>query len=511
MLLSQLLKGIKIIINPLPAKVDIANVTDDSRKVMPGALFVAIPGTKVDATQFIGKAIAKGTAAVICEKLPSSLATQPAGQLLRPAKIILVKNARRALAQIAANYYRHPSRKMKIIGVTGTNGKTTVTYLLEAILRQAGYKVGVIGTISSRVGKAVIAEGLTTPPPLELQRILRDMVKQKVQYVVLEASSHALSQYRLGGVDFDVAIFTNLTHEHLDYHHSMQNYLASKQQLFQQLGKSPKKTCAVVNADDQLAHRVTKGFTGKILTYSIDKASDFKAQNVKISAESISFKAREKASQGTVFHSNLSGKYNVYNLLAAAMTALALKIKIRNIQTALQKIKTIPGRMEEVRNRRGFRIFVDFAHTPDGLTQALGAARMKVKTGAKLILLFGCPGDRDRTKRPVMAMIAQRLADCVVITTDDPHSEDPAKIVDEIVAGWEKTGGRAGMSKVNRRQNDCCFKIIDRRTAIKKAIQLARRGDVVLLAGRGHEKYQDFNGKYILLDDRDVVKLILQK
>jgi UDP-N-acetylmuramyl-tripeptide synthetase len=358
----------------------------------------------------------------------------------------------------------------------------------------------VIGTIGARIGKKIIAEGLTTPPPLEIQCILRKMVKCKVQSVVLEASSHALSQERLGGLDLDAAIFTNLTHEHLDYHYSMQKYLASKQKLFQLLENSSKKTCAIVNADDRFARRVTRGYTGKILTYSVDKMSDFRAHNVKISAERIAFWVKR-----TVFHSNLPGKYNVYNLLAAALAGWALQINLRTIQAALRKIQAIPGRMEEVLSGRaplkaGFRVFVDFAHTPDGLTQALGAARMKVKRGGKLILVFGCPGDRDRTKRPVMGKIAAEGADIVIVTTDDPHTEDPVKIIEEILAGWRGI-----------KRNQRLFAEVDRRAAIKKALSLAKPRDVVLVAGRGHEKFQDFNGKRVALDDRDVVKSFLSR
>jgi UDP-N-acetylmuramyl-tripeptide synthetase len=326
-----------------------------------------------------------------------------------------------------------------------------------------------------------------------------------------------MAQERLSSVELDAAVFTNLTPEHLDYHRSMQKYLASKQKLFQLLEKSSKNTCAVVNFDDRFARRVTKGYTGKILTYGVNKASNFRAQNVKVTANAIDFRVKQN-----VFYSNLPGKYNVYNLLAAALTGLALGVDVRIIQAALQEIKTIPGRMEEILPggvpiKAGFRAFVDFAHTPDGLMQALGAARMKVKRGRKLILVFGCPGDRDRAKRPVMAAIAQKLANYTIVTTDDPHSEDSAKIIGEILLGWNGLKNKKPVARLKknpdrvRQADERLFAVVDRRAAIEKALSLAKAGDVVLAAGRGHEKFQDFNGRKVALDDREAIESFLSR
>ncbi|MBU0687493.1 MAG: UDP-N-acetylmuramoyl-L-alanyl-D-glutamate--2,6-diaminopimelate ligase [Candidatus Margulisbacteria bacterium] len=481
MLLKDLLSGIKVKTTDFPAKLKISSITCDSRKVSPNCLFVAIPGTKVDGTKFIKSAVEKGARAVVLEKE----ADVPEGTVK-----ILVDDARSAFAQIAANYYGNPSQDLIIIGITGTNGKTTVTYLIEAILKAAGFTVGVIGTIGARIGAEVIAEGLTTPSADDLQEILYKMKKRGVSHVVMEVSSHALAQGRVIGVDFDLAVFTNLTQDHLDYHKTMDAYLADKRKLFEGLGKlAKKKTFAIINADDAYARNVLGKYSGKVITYSIEKPSNLKATNLKV-GEGLSFGADD-----ITVNSELLGLFNIYNLLAAVQVGLALGIDQQVVQEAVKSIKVIPGRMEEIKTGKSFRVFVDFAHTPDALEKVLKAAQTLNTNKGKIILVFGCPGERDRTKRPIMGKIAVENADQVIATTDDPHSENPENIIEEVTVDWE-TDPRLS-------------KVVDRRQAIEKALRIAQPNDIVLIAGRGHEKYQDFNGKKVEINDRKVVKDIL--
>lgn len=497
MLLNDLLKNVKCTSKDFPANLDVKGIAYDSRKTAAGYLFVAIPGTTVDGAKYIPEAVKNGVVAVVLEReadVPDGIAK------------ILVKNARQALATIAANFYGHPSKDLKIIGITGTNGKTTVAYLIESILKEAGFKVGVIGTINSKIGNQVVAEGLTTPAPLELEEILLKMKKDGVQYVVMETSSHALDQERLYGIDFNIAIFTNLTPEHLDYHRTMENYLVAKRKLFANLGKlQKKKTFAIMNADDKYSRNVLGNYAGKVLTYSVQRPSNLQALKISGDSNTISFKAG-----GITINSGLIGIFNVYNLLAAIQVGLVLKIDKEKIQRGLEALQAIPGRMEEIKNKKGFRVFVDFAHTPDALQKILDTAKALIalqEQKGRILLVFGCPGSRDRQKRPVMAKIAAERADIAIATTDDPHREDPEAILEEVVAGWhglpeaENIGG-AQTSNVKTR----LYKITDRSQAIEKALALAKPQDIVLIAGRGHEKHQDFNGKKVEIDDRVVVR-----
>src|SRR3989338_5715247 len=447
-------------------------ITYDSRKVKPGDVFVAIPGFKVDGTDFIRQAIANGAKVIVAE----NEVKVPAG-----VKFEKVPCARKALARLANKFYDYPSKKIKLIGITGTNGKTTTSYLIASILKKAGYKVGVIGTING---------GLTTTESLDLQEMLADMVEQGITHVVLEVSSHALALDRVSGCDFDIAIFTNLTHDHLDFHKTKKKYLATKLKLFENLKQDG---VAIVNVDDPASKDIFEVVQGEIVTYGVGQARhelrstkhnefDTKVSGIAIRQDSMSLTINSRE-----LRTPLIGIPNVYNIVAAYQCALVLNIPQMIIKKGIEALQGVPGRVERIDFGQPFSVVVDFAHSPDALQKLIETYRPL--TEGKIILVFGCPGDRDKDKRPVMGWIAAKLADVSIITTDDPRSEHPASIVDNIVAGIRLPGYPD--------IRDRCRIIIDRREAIRKALELAEKGDTVLIAGRGHEKYQYFNGKKV--------------
>ncbi|MFH1541892.1 MAG: UDP-N-acetylmuramoyl-L-alanyl-D-glutamate--2,6-diaminopimelate ligase [bacterium] len=447
----------------------------DSRKVLPGDTFVAMPGFKVDGADYIPQAIKNGAKIIVAERKVSV----PDG-----VRLELVPSARKALAHMAAKLYDFPSRKLQLIGITGTNGKTTTAYLIRSILERAGHRVGLIGTIDN---------SLTTPESLELQAIFASMVAQGVTHVVMEVSSHALAQDRVAYCDFDIAIFTNLTHDHLDYHHSFHEYLAAKKKLFERLKP---EGLAIINVDDPASHFFLEVVRGEAATYGVSQAKheprdtshnefDTRVGDVQIRARDMVLKIN-----GQEIRTPLIGMFNVYNIVAAFQCALALHVPQQVIKKGIESLKLVPGRVERIECGQPFSVIVDFAHTPDALQKLLETYRPITK--GKLILVFGCPGDRDKTKRPEMGKIADQLADQVIVTTDDPHNEKPENIIKDIVAGFS---------------NDKCFEsIIDRKEAIEKALSMAKKDDTVLIAGRGHEKVQDFNGKKVPINDKEVVE-----
>lgn len=455
----------------------------DSRKVKPGDLFVAIPGFKVDGTAFIQQAIANGATTIVAEK-----------EVEVPAKVNFQKvpSARSALAHLANKFYDYPSQKVKLIGITGTNGKTTVSYLIESILKTAGFKVGVIGTVGARIDGKELPSTLTTPESLELQEMLAEMVKQGVTHVVMEVSSHALALERVAGCDFDIAIFTNLTHDHLDFHKTREEYLDIKKKLFEMLKP---EGIAIVNIDDSASSHFIKVVKGEVITYGIKEAkhelrstkhNEFDAilSNILIKEDEMAVKINS-----LVIRTALIGMPNVYNLLAAYQCGLSLGITQQIIKKGIEKLKGVPGRFERIDCGQPFSVIVDFAHSPDALEKLIET--YKPLTKGKVILVFGCPGDRDKEKRPMMADIAAKLADYTIVTTDDPHSEDPETIAREVAGEKHEI-------------------IVDRRKAIEKALKMAKKSDTVLIAGRGHEKFQDFAGKKVAIDDRDVVREFLK-
>lgn len=435
------------------------NIVYDSKKVESGSVFVAIPGIKTDGYKYIDQAIKNGAKLVVAEKDFEA----PDGIEKR-----IVPDSRKALAELSAEFYGHPSKKLTLIGITGTNGKTTTAYLIESILKTAGFNVKKLGTIDTPTG-------LTTPEAPELNKFFFDCLKEGVTHVVMEVSSHALAQERVYGLDFDIAIFTNLTHDHLDFHKTMDEYLAAKQKLFAELKNDG---FAIINSDDPYSQKIIDVCNAEVMTYGVREIKhEMRYEKDQIPSE---------------FKTPLSGEYNLYNILAAYHCGLALGLDKKIIKKGIESLKGVPGRLERIGN-----VIVDFAHTPDALEKLLKL--VKTFTNGRVILVFGCPGDRDKEKRPIMGKIAAQLADYVILTTDDPHTERPEQIISEI---------RLGMSN-DKLQMSNVEAIVDRKKAIEKALSLVKKDDIVVIAGRGHEQYQDFNGKKVELDDRVVVRELL--
>ncbi|MCE5287596.1 MAG: UDP-N-acetylmuramoyl-L-alanyl-D-glutamate--2,6-diaminopimelate ligase [Pelosinus sp.] len=466
-------------------------MTFDSRKVQPGTLFICLPGAKVDGHDYINAAYQAGAVAVLMQKevfVPEGMA------------IIKVPDTRSAMCSVAPYFFDYPSRKLRMIGITGTNGKTTTTYLIKSILKEAGYKTGIIGTIQTMIGEKILPIKNTTPDAVDLQEILAKMVIDGIEYVVMEVSSHALALNRVAGCEFDVGIFTNLTQDHLDFHHNFTNYLAAKAKLFAMLKSSSavkQGKTAVVNIDDAASTKILQSTNCPVITYGINKKADLEALDPDVHAGGTSFTVR--ASFGEVPLSlKITGLFNVYNVLAAIGAAQAENIAPQIIKAALEKFQSVPGRFELVDAGQSFSVIVDYAHTPDGLENILKTARQIAKQ--RIIVVFGCGGDRDRTKRPIMGKLAAQYGDVVIATSDNPRSEDPAAILEEVEAGILK-----GLTKEKDYE-----KIIDRRQAITRAITLARPEDVVIIAGKGHENYQILKEGTIAFDDREVAREIIR-
>ena len=479
--LALLIQGTKIVGN---GKVEIKNIQHDSRKVTEGSLFICMEGAHFDGHNFINQAKEKGAVAILTTHENISL---PEG-----VSALIVPEMLNALAILVPYFYDYPSKKMRVIGVTGTNGKTTTTYLIRAILMQAGYKVGLIGTIQMMIGEEVFPIHNTTPNVIDLQHIFAEMVEKNVDFVVMEVSSHALAEHRVSGIEFDTAIFTNLTQDHLDYHKTFDNYRKTKAKLFDIVSRTGKKSgkTAVINLDDDSSAEMLNHSTCDKITYAIEKNSDLRAVDVDVQADGTKFKIRGDFGEMDL-NLHLTGIFNVYNVLAAIGTTLAEKISPDTIKTALENFKSVPGRFEKIFADIPFTIIVDYAHTPDGVKNVLETAKKIARK--KIITVFGCGGDRDNTKRPIMGRIAAELSDIVIATSDNPRTEDPEKILAEVEAGvQEKISG-----KVHE-------KIIDRRQAIFRAVEIAEPEDIILILGKGHENYQILKDKTIHFDDREV-------
>jgi len=463
--------------------INVKRITDDSRKVKDGDLFIAVRGYNTDGYKFIASAVKRGAGIIVADK---------AFNAPENIKKIIVKDARSCLPVMADNFYGHPSEKLKVIGVTGTNGKTTITYLMENILNTAKKKNGVIGTINYRVAGKEVPSTNTTPGVLEIESLLSEMLKKNAEYVVMEVSSHSLDQDRVGCVSFDAGIFTNITKEHLDYHKTMKNYFGAKARLFEKLKD---KGVAVLNNDDAMAASLKRRIRKKVLTYGIEKDADIKALDIRLSMDASEFVI--KTLEGSFnARTNLIGRHNISNILASTTASIALGIGLDVIRKGIGSFKTVPGRLESVDMGQPFKIFVDYAHTEDALYNVLSLLRDVVARKSRIITVFGCGGNRDRTKRPLMGSIACRFSDRVVVTSDNPRFEDPMFIISEIEKGVK-----------NKFTN---YDIMpDRRDAIDKALRLAGEGDVVVLAGKGHEKCQIIGDEAIPFDDREIVKELL--
>ncbi len=478
MKIADILTGLEYILLEGNVDKDIRQIQYDSRRVEKGDLFVCITGLQADGHAFASKALEQGAAALLVEK---EIGAVPEG-----VAVIKVPNTRKALALCAANYYGRPSEKMNLIGVTGTNGKTTTTYLIKSILDKAGHKVGIVGTIENRIGDKKIHTERTTPESLDLQELFSEMVSERVNDVVMEVSSHSLALDRVAGCRFQIGIFTNLTQDHLDYHKTMENYKKAKGILFEMCRE------AVINIDDAAGEYMEEAAKGKrMLTTGIDnEKADLLAENIHISANGVRFTLDYAERQYPVVL-NIPGKFSIYNALGAIGACLLMGIDMETILAGLADNKGVPGRFQTVESKRGFNAIVDYAHTPDGLENILNTAHEFVR--GRILTVFGCGGDRDRTKRPVMGEIAGRLSDFCIITSDNPRTEDPYLILDDVEPGTQKTG--------------CPYiKIVDRREAIFHAVKMAEKDDLVVIAGKGHENYQIFADKTIHFDDVEVVR-----
>ena len=457
---------------------DICSIEYDSRRVKKGSLFCCIVGAMFDGHSFAQSALDSGATALLVER-----------KLPLPAPQIVVKNARKAMAEMAAAFYGYPQREMMMLGVTGTNGKTTTTYMVKAIAEQADKKVGVIGTIRNLIGNESIHTDRTTPESVDLFRILRMMADAHVDLVVMETSSHALEQFRVHGIKFDVGLFTNLTQDHLDYHKSFDNYLAAKKTLFLNSKK------AVINVDDPYSGRMMEGLAIPIMTFGVRDRADISATDIDITTDGVRFDLHTP--EGEVFlNLAIPGLFSVFNAMGAAGMALAGGMKLSAVKAGLESLTSVSGRLEPVKTNRDFSVFVDYAHTPDALENVLKTVQQFAK--GRVICVFGCGGDRDRAKRPIMGEIAGRFSELAVITSDNPRTEDPMAIIETIEEGVKRSGTKYAV-------------IENRKEAIRYALSVAQGDDVIMIAGKGHENYQEIKGTKYHFDDKEIVEELLSE
>lgn len=479
MKLKDLLKDTNYSIISGNEDIDINKIEYDSRKIEKGDLFFCIEGFKTDGHNFATKAVEKGAIALVCQK-DLSLDTD--------ATVIKIDDTRKGLAIAASRIYGEPSNKLKMIGITGTNGKTTSTYMMKAILEEAGYKVGLIGTIANYVGEEKIPSHRTTPESLELHELFRNMVNKDVTYCVMEVSSHSLALNRVHGIRFSEAIFTNLTQDHLDFHETFENYYNAKLILFENSEDS------IINYDDEYGKRVYKDVDNNKITFGIESGRDLTAENIKMHSRGVEFDLIYKDKKVNI-NLNIPGRYNIYNALGSAAACLNEGISIESVKKGLERV-FVPGRCELVSKNYdlNFEIIVDYAHSPDGLENILKTVREFTK--GRLISVFGCGGDRDKTKRPIMGEIASRLSNIAVITSDNPRTEEPEAIIQDILRGIE---------------GDNYIVIENRREAIKKAMEIAEKDDIIVIAGKGHEDYQELKDRVIHFDEREVIADIIKE
>lgn len=480
MKLKELLNGIDIIRSNMDMDTEIVNVTYDSRKVTPGSLFVAVTGFVTDGNKYISMALEKGAVAVVT-------ATEPS----QDVPYVLVPSDRLALALLGANFYGRPAEAMKVIGITGTNGKTSSALLLKHVLEVAcGAKVGLVGTMGNMIGDTFLSADRTTPESLDLQALFAQMRDAGCEYVVMEVSSHAIALDRVGGVEFEVAAFTNLTEDHLDFHKTMEHYCDTKAELF-----ARSKYC-VANADDEWFTRMCAKRKGALLTTAVRSEADLQARNLELLSDGISFAAVSRGTQVPVCLP-IPGKFTVYNALTVLGCAVQLGISLTDAAAALKTASGVKGRVEVVPTPgKPYTILIDYAHTPDGLENVLSSVRGFC--AGRLIAVFGCGGDRDPIKRPIMGKIGVELADWAIITSDNPRTEDPMAIISDILKGIDP-------DKKN-------YEVIENRiSSIRHAMDIAKKNDIIVLAGKGHETYQEIHGVKHHLDEREVVAAYLEE
>lgn len=475
-----------------PQDVEITDITADSRAVTNSSLFIALDGATVDGHDYIDKAVAAGAVAVIVSK--------PV-QVNDDVCVITVKDTRAAMMVVVPSFFDYPANKMRMIGVTGTNGKTTTTHMIRHILKNQGHKVGVIGTVHIMIGDTSYPIHNTTPDVVDLQHILHQMVEEGVTYCVMEVSSHALALGRVAGVEFDTAVFTNLTQDHLDFHKTFENYLATKCKLFEQVSSSNQHKSnkgAVINIDDAYGKRVVQKTKAPTITYSAQGKGTLNASDIQMSTKMSDYTVQYNGESYRV-SMNTTGLFNVYNTLAAIGACLQEGISMEAIDMALKTFSAVPGRFELIEEGQDFAVVVDYAHTPDGLENILQTAQsIKEK---RIIVVFGCGGDRDATKRPIMGRIAAKYGDIIYVTSDNPRTEDPIQIVKDVEAGVKEALRDGTSYKV----------IVDRRDAINHAIGAAKSGDIVIIAGKGHENYQILKDQTIHFDDREEARRALKE
>ncbi len=482
--LDKILEGIKIIYAEGDMQAEVTSVVFDSRKVVPGSLFVALKGTKTDGNQFINQAIDSGAIAIISSELPQE----------RKQNITWIKvpDTAVALGQAASNFYGNPSSKFRLIGVTGTNGKTTIATLLYHLFTKLGYKCGLFSTISNYVAGREYPATHTTPDSVQLNSLMAEMVKENCSYVFMEVSSHAIDQKRISGLKYNGGIFTNITHDHLDYHKTFANYIAAKKAFFDSLGP---ESFALINADDKNSEVMVQNCSARKYTYSIGGMADFRAAVIEQGLEGMELRI-----DGEEVWTQFVGEFNASNLLAVYSVAIILGAGKKETLTYLSSLKPVSGRLEVIRGNTSVTGIVDYAHTPDALMKVTDTINKILKGNGRLITVVGTGGDRDRSKRPVMASICAERSSIVILTSDNPRSEDPEKIIDEM---------EAGLTTVLKGK---VIRIANRREAIKAAVMMANPGDVVLVAGKGHETYQEIKGVRHHFDDREeLAKALLLK
>ncbi len=464
------------------AGLEIKGVTSNSKNVKKGFVFVAIKGNRQDGSYFIKEAITRGASVIVVQKGTRKI------KIPDKIKLLKVDDCRKFLAGACAEFFGFPSDRLKVAGITGTNGKTTISYLIEAIAKESGYDCAVIGTINYRFKNKVIAAKNTTPGPGQLQELFARMLARRVKYCAMEVSSHALDQERVGGINFSSAIFTNLTQDHLDYHKNLENYFLAKAKLFRFLAAS---ATAIINNDDKYGRRIKRLTKAGIMTYGIKNKSTVMAKDINFGSHATEF-TLSAPKINTRIKVNLIGRYNIYNILAAVCWGISQGLSIKNIKSAIEKFKNVPGRLEKVNCKNGYSIFVDYAHTPDALCNVIGTLRSIVKR--RIVVIFGCGGERDKLKRPIMGKVVTDLADYAVLTSDNPRSEDPVQIIKDIEKGISK--------------NNYCS-LPERGAAIRKGLSLLEKDDCLLIAGKGHENYQVLKNKVQHFNDRKEVQKCL--
>lgn len=481
--LSEILNSVSVINTAGRLDIDINQLQIDSRKVTQNDCFIAIKGGSVDGHSFIAKCVEQGATVIVCETWPTEIA--------EGVTYIQVSNTTKTLGQLAAAYYHHPSSKMKVVGVTGTNGKTSTVTLLFRLFRKLGYDVGLLSTVQNQINDTVIASTHTTPDAINLNRLMAEMVNAGCSYCFMEVSSHAVDQHRIEGINFTAAVFTNITHDHLDYHKTFENYLKAKKRFFDEL---PSTAFALTNTDDRNGSVMLQNTKARKYTYSLKSPSDFKCKVIENSVAGLQLDI-----DGIEMHTRLIGDFNAYNLTAVYGVARLLGVEKMESLTYLSALAPPEGRFDQiVSEQQKITGIVDYAHTPDALKNVLQTIQAVRKGNEKVITIVGCGGDRDAAKRPIMAEIACKFSDQIIFTSDNPRSEDPADILRQMNEGVPVSDKRKVLT------------IADRREAIKTAATLAGKYDIILLAGKGHEKYQEVNGVKTHFDDKEELSLVFK-